>query len=106
MDRKNRRAFGLSLVAIVIYMSHFWWVGTIVSSVQWVGSWCLRCSLNLLQHSCAGEDRRSHEMDAGCCVCYWMHSVDCPGYKRFSAPRSSNDVVAQQVNSLFAAGIR
>jgi len=36
MDRKNRRAFGLSLVAIVIYMSHFWWVGTIASGVQWV----------------------------------------------------------------------
>ena len=36
MDRKNRRAFGLSLVAIVIFMSHFWWVGTVASSVQWV----------------------------------------------------------------------
>ena len=35
MDRKNRRAFGLSLVAIIFYMSHFWWVGTIASSVQW-----------------------------------------------------------------------
>ena len=35
MDRKNRRAFGLSLVAIVIFMSHFWWVGTIAYSVQW-----------------------------------------------------------------------
>jgi hypothetical protein len=35
MDRKNRRAFGLSLVAIVIFMSHFWWVGTIASVVQW-----------------------------------------------------------------------
>jgi hypothetical protein len=35
MDRKNRRAFGLSLVAIVIFMSHFWWAGTIASVVQW-----------------------------------------------------------------------
>ncbi len=35
MDRKNRRAFGLSLVAIIMYMSHFWWVGTIFSGVQW-----------------------------------------------------------------------
>ncbi len=35
MDRKNRRAFGLSLVAIVIFMSHFWWVNTVASSVQW-----------------------------------------------------------------------
>jgi hypothetical protein len=35
MDRKNRRAFGLSLVAIVIFMSHFWWIGTIASTVQW-----------------------------------------------------------------------
>jgi len=35
MDRKNRRAFGLSLVAIVIFMSHFWWVGTIACVVQW-----------------------------------------------------------------------
>jgi hypothetical protein len=36
MDRRNRRAFGLSLVAVISYMSHFWWVGTIASSVQWV----------------------------------------------------------------------
>jgi lysylphosphatidylglycerol synthetase-like protein (DUF2156 family) len=35
MDRKNRRAFGLSLVAIVMYMSHFWLAGTIASTVQW-----------------------------------------------------------------------
>jgi 4-hydroxybenzoate polyprenyltransferase len=35
MDRKIRRAFGLSLVAIVIFMSHFWWAGTIASVVQW-----------------------------------------------------------------------
>jgi hypothetical protein len=35
MDRKNRRAFGLSLVAILMYMSHFWWVGTVASIVQW-----------------------------------------------------------------------
>ena len=35
MNRKNRRAFGLSLVAIVMYMSHFWWVGTVASIVQW-----------------------------------------------------------------------
>ncbi len=35
MDRKNGRAFGLSLVSIVIFMSHFWWVGTIAYVVQW-----------------------------------------------------------------------
>jgi hypothetical protein len=35
MDRKNRRAFGLSLVAMLMYMSHFWWVGTVASIVQW-----------------------------------------------------------------------
>jgi len=35
MDRKNRRAFGLSLVAIVVFMSHFWWAGTIAAIVQW-----------------------------------------------------------------------
>lgn len=35
MDRKNRRAFGLSLVSMVVFMSHFWWVGTIASVVQW-----------------------------------------------------------------------
>lgn len=36
MDRKNRRAFRLSLVAIIIYMSHFWWAGTIATTVLWV----------------------------------------------------------------------
>ena len=46
MDRKNRRAFGLSLVAIVVFMSHFWWVGTIAYSVQWwVAGFCAVASI-------------------------------------------------------------
>ena len=46
MDRKIRRAFGLSLVAIVIFMSHFWWAGTIAAIVQWViASACAAASI-------------------------------------------------------------
>ena len=78
-------------------MSHFWWVGTIASSVQWVVAGA--CAVASIYYSIAVRGKTEEAKR-------WMHSVDWLGYKRFSAPRSSNDVVAQQVNSLFAAGIR
>ena len=48
---KNLIAYILSIVAIATYMCHFWWAGTIASSVLW--SIAGACAIGSIYHSIA-----------------------------------------------------